>query len=118
MENTITAMYLETRQLPAEQRRKLINIIKEQQAVFKSDIPVHVNTIYSCIEQNLPHLTQTGQVSPAIALDPGLIKIIHEHCALKLKLRQTEIIDFAKSHLHGSNVEKQIVTWKLERSKS
>ena len=87
--------------------------IKEQQAVFKSDLQVHVNTIYSRIEQKRPHVTQTGQVSPAIALDPRSIKIIHEYYEMNLELSQSEIIDFANSHLHGSKVEQQIITWKL-----
>ena len=89
MKNTITDMYLKNQQLPAEQKNKLVDIITEQQAVFKSDLPVHVNIIYSRIEQNRQHVTQTGQVSPAIGLDPHLIEIIHAYYEMNLELTRT-----------------------------
>ena len=113
MKNKITDLYCETRQLPVEHRRKLVDIIKEQQAVFGSNLPVHVNTIYSRIERKRPYVTQTDQVSPAIELDQRLIQIIHEYYEMNLELSRSEIIDFANSHLHGSKVEQQVITWKL-----
>ena len=113
MKNKITDLYYETRQLPVEHRPKLVDIIKEQQAVFGSDLLVAVNTIYSRIERKRPHVTQTGQVSPAIELDQRLIQIIHEYYEMNLELSRTEIINFANSHLHGSKVEQQVITWKL-----
>ena len=100
MKNTITDMHLKNQQLPVEQKKKLVDIITEQQADFKSDLPVHVNTIYSRVEQNCTHVTQTSQVSPAIGLDARLIKIIHEYYEMNLELTRTEIIAFANSHLH------------------
>ena len=113
MKNKITDLYCETRQLPVEQQRKIVDIIKEQQAVFGSDLPVAVHTIYSHIERKRPHATQTGQVSPAIKLDQRLIQIIHEYYEMNLELLQSEIIDFTNSHLHGSKVKQQVITWKL-----
>ena len=113
MKNTITDMYLKNQQLPAKQKKTLVDIITEQQAVFKSDLPVHVNTIYSRVERNRTHVTQTGQTSPAIALDARLIQIIHEYYEMNLELARTEIIAFANSHLRGSKLEQHIITWKL-----
>ena len=104
MKNKITDLYCEMQQLPVEHRLKLMDLIKEQQEVFGSDLPVHVNTIYSRVERQRLHVTQTGQVSPAIKLDQHLIQIIHEYFEMNLELLRSEKIDLANSLFQGSKV--------------
>ena len=95
-----------------EQRPKLVDIIKEQQRVFKSDLKVSVNAIYSRIQREHPNVSQIGQISPAIVLDPRLIMLIHEYYECNIELSRTEIINFANSYLEGSKIEQQVITWK------
>ena len=73
MKNDITSAWSKVRDLPTNQKPNLIDIIRQKQdefGLFPSIYPVSTNCIYSRFERKRLDVKQTGQVTPAMKIEP------------------------------------------------
>jgi len=79
----------------------------------RNEYPFEASSVHSRIHRGRLEVTQTGQVSPALQVEPRIVMFIKLLTECNNEMTRDEIISFANSYIEGSAVEQQIIKRKL-----
>ena len=85
----------------------------QESGLDKTPYKVTINMLHSRMRRDRLLVTGTGQISPALPLEPRLVLLIKLSTDCNNEMTKEEILDFANSYLEGSELEKDIVLWKV-----
>jgi hypothetical protein len=113
MKNDIALAWSQVKDLPPDQKPNLVDIIKQMQDEFGLDpsiYPVSTNCIYSRVDCKRLDVKQTGQVSPAMKIEPRLVLLIELSTQCYNEMTREDIIEFANLYIKGTEVEQEILS--------
>ena len=113
MKNYICATWADKTIRPCMKLNAFIDQTYIKYGLDRTEFPFQATSVHTRMKRNRLHVLQTGQVSPAWQVEPRIVMFIKLSTECNQEMTREEIISFANSYIKGSEVEQEIIKWKL-----